>query len=54
MSIDTPPTDAPPVDSLLLVGFGGPEGPADVLPSAGDLTPAKARIELLLRLLATR
>ncbi len=29
-------------------------GPADVLPSAGDLTPVKARIELLLRLLATR
>ena len=29
-------------------------GPADVLPSAGDLTPVKARIELLLRLLTTR
>ncbi len=29
-------------------------GPADVLPSSGDLTPVKARIELLLRLLATR
>ena len=29
-------------------------GAADVLPSAGDLTPVKARIELLLRLLAMR
>ena len=29
-------------------------GAADLLPSAGDLTPVKARIELLLRLLATR
>ncbi len=30
------------------------EGAADTLPSAGDLTPVKARIELLLRLLAAR
>jgi ferrochelatase len=30
--------DAPPVDSLLLVGFGGPEGPGDVLPFMQNVT----------------
>ena len=32
MSIDEAPLDPSPVDSLLLVGFGGPEGPDDVMP----------------------
>ena len=38
VSIDLPPTDAPPVDCLLLVGFGGPEGPDDVLPFMENVT----------------
>jgi ferrochelatase len=38
MDIDRPPTDAPAVDSLLLVGFGGPEGPEDVLPFMENVT----------------
>ncbi len=38
MSIDDIPADPPPVDSLLLVGFGGPEGPADVLPFLENVT----------------
>jgi ferrochelatase len=38
MSIDDAPTHPPPVDSLLLVGFGGPEGPADVLPFLENVT----------------
>jgi ferrochelatase len=38
MSIDTPPLDPPPVDCLLLVGFGGPEGPDDVLPFMENVT----------------
>jgi ferrochelatase len=38
MSIDDAPTDPPPVDSLLLVGFGGPEGPDDVLPFLENVT----------------
>lgn len=38
LSIDTRPNDAPPVDSLLLVSFGGPEGPADVLPFMENVT----------------
>ncbi len=36
--LDTPPLDPPPVDSLLLVGFGGPEGPDDVLPFLENVT----------------
>jgi ferrochelatase len=38
MSIDDAPQDPPPVDSLLLVGFGGPEGPDDVLPFMENVT----------------
>ncbi len=38
MSIDDAPLDPPPVDSLLLVGFGGPEGPEDVLPFLENVT----------------
>jgi ferrochelatase len=38
MDIDLPPTDAPPVDAVLVVGFGGPEGPADVLPFLENVT----------------
>lgn len=38
MDIDTPPPSAPPVDSVLLVGFGGPEGPDDVLPFMENVT----------------
>ena len=38
MSIDDAPCDPPPVDSLLLVGFGGPEGPEDVLPFLENVT----------------
>jgi ferrochelatase len=36
--IDTRPAEAPPVDSVLLVGFGGPEGPDDVLPFLENVT----------------
>ena len=32
MDIDARPLTPPPVDSVLLVGFGGPVGPDDVLP----------------------
>ena len=38
MDIDTPPLQAPPVDAVLLVGFGGPEGPQDVLPFLENVT----------------
>ncbi len=36
--IDDRPLEAPPVDSLLLVSFGGPEGPGDVLPFMENVT----------------
>jgi ferrochelatase len=36
--IDLPPLQAPPVDALLLVSFGGPEGPDDVLPFMAHVT----------------
>ena len=36
--IDARPLDAPPVDALLVVGFGGPEGPDDVLPFMENVT----------------
>ncbi len=36
--IDERPLDAPPVDALLLVSFGGPEGPDDVLPFMENVT----------------
>ena len=38
MDIDERPLDPPPVDCVLLVGFGGPEGPADVLPFLENVT----------------
>lgn len=38
MSIDDAPSDPPQVDSVLLVGFGGPEGPEDVLPFLENVT----------------
>ena len=49
--IDTRPTDPPPVDALLVVGFGGPEGPADVLPFMENVTrgrgiPAERLVEV--------
>jgi hypothetical protein len=34
----TRPLQAPPVDALLLVSFGGPEGPDDVLPFMQNVT----------------
>jgi ferrochelatase len=36
--IDERPLDAPPVDALLLVSFGGPEAPDDVLPFLANVT----------------
>lgn len=36
--IDTRPLEPPPVDALLLVGFGGPEGPDDVVPFLRNVT----------------
>jgi ferrochelatase len=36
--VDARPLDPPPVDALLLVSFGGPEGPADVLPFLQNVT----------------
>jgi ferrochelatase len=36
--IDDRPLEAPPVDALLLVSFGGPEGPDDVLPFLQNVT----------------
>jgi protoporphyrin/coproporphyrin ferrochelatase len=36
--IDAAPLDPPPVDALLLVSFGGPEGPDDVLPFMQNVT----------------
>jgi ferrochelatase len=48
-SIDDPPLDPPPVDALLLVSFGGPEGPDDVLPFMENVTRGRgippARLE---------
>ena len=47
--IDDPPLQAPPVDALLLVSFGGPEGPDDVLPFMQNVTRGRgippARLE---------
>ena len=36
--IDDRPLEAPPVDALLVVSFGGPEGPDDVLPFMQNVT----------------
>ncbi len=38
VDIDTRPSGAPPVDCVLLVSFGGPEGPDDVLPFLENVT----------------
>ena len=47
--IDDRPEGAPPVDALLLVSFGGPEGPDDVLPFMENVTRGRgipqARLE---------
>ena len=47
--IDVRPLQAPPVDALLLVSFGGPEGPDDVLPFMQNVTAGRgipaARLE---------
>ena len=47
--IDARPLQAPPVDALLLVSFGGPEGPDDVLPFLQNVTRGRgvpaARLE---------
>ena len=47
--IDTRPLDAPPVDALLLVSFGGPEAPEHVLPFMENVTRGRgipaARLE---------
>ena len=47
--IDDRPLEAPPVDALLLVSFGGPEGPDDVLPFLQNVTRGRgipqARLE---------
>jgi len=37
-TLDERPLSAPPVDALLLVSFGGPEGPDDVLPFMQNVT----------------
>ncbi len=36
--LDAPPESPPPIDSLLLVSFGGPEGSQDVLPFMENVT----------------
>jgi protoporphyrin/coproporphyrin ferrochelatase len=36
--IDALPLQAPPVDAVLLVSFGGPEGPDDVMPFLANVT----------------
>lgn len=36
--LDQPPTSPPPVDAVLLVSFGGPEGPDDVVPFLANVT----------------
>ncbi len=47
--IDDRPASQPPVDALLLVSFGGPEGPQDVLPFLQNVTRGRdipsARLE---------
>lgn len=47
--IDTAPVEPPPVDCVLLVSFGGPEGPEDVLPFLQNVTRGRgipaARLE---------
>ena len=47
--IDARPLQAPPVDALLLVSFGGPEAPQDVLPFMENVTRGRgipqARLE---------
>ena len=47
--IDAVPLRPPPVDALLLVSFGGPEGPDDVLPFLSNVTRGRgipqARLE---------
>ena len=47
--LDVRPSDPPPVDALLLVSFGGPEGPEDVLPFMQNVTRGRgipaARLE---------
>jgi len=47
--IDARPLQAPPVDAMLLVSFGGPEGPDDVLPFMQNVTRGRgipaARLE---------
>ena len=47
--IDIPPLQPPPVDALLLVSFGGPEAPDDVLPFMQNVTRGRgipaARLE---------
>jgi ferrochelatase len=40
--IDTAPLQTPPVDALLLVSFGGPEGPDDVLPFLENVTRGRS------------
>ena len=51
--IDRRPLDPPPVDALLLVSFGGPEGPGDVLPFMQNVTRGRgiptARLEQVSR-----
>lgn len=51
--IDDRPLQAPPVDALLLVSFGGPEGPDDVLPFLQNVTRGRdvpvARLEAVRR-----
>ena len=47
--IDARPLEAPPVDALLLVSFGGPEAPEDVIPFMENVTRGRgipqARLE---------
>ncbi len=48
-AIDERPLQAPPVDALLLVSFGGPEGPDDVLPFMENVTRGRGIPEERLR-----
>ena len=47
--LDDRPVDAPPVDAVLVVSFGGPEGPDDVVPFLENVTRGRgiphARLE---------
>lgn len=51
--IDARPAGAPPVDAVILVGFGGPEGPDDVLPFLANVTRGRNVPEGRLKVVAS-